>query len=51
MGQKEAHILFASCDGCDGYEVILGGHDGKDLMIMDGKQKLGVVKKVIFILL
>ena len=36
--QKDAHVLLSPCDGCDGYEVVIGGWDNSQSVLRCAKQ-------------
>ena len=36
---SDAHILLPPCDGCDGYEIVIGGWDNTQSVIRDRKQQ------------
>ena len=36
---SDGTILLSSCDGCDGYEVVIGGWDNTQSVIRDKKQQ------------
>ena len=42
-GNSDAHILFSSCDGCDGYEIVIGAFENKDWLIREEKQGQNLV--------
>ena len=37
-GSNDAHVLFSSCDGCDGYEIVIGGWNNSQSVIRQSKQ-------------
>ena len=43
---RDAHILLANCDGCDGYEIVIGAHGNRETMIRKGIQKAAVTTPV-----
>ena len=34
-GKTDVHVLFSACDGCDGFEIVIGGWDNSKSMIRD----------------
>ena len=42
---SDATILLSSCDGCDGYEVVIGGWSNTKSIIREGKQSTKNLKR------
>ena len=43
---RDAHILLANCDGCDGYEIVIGAFSNTKSLIRKGIQKPAVIETV-----
>ena len=43
-GSNDGHILFSSCDGCDGFEIVIGGWSNQYSVIREYKQEEDVEK-------
>ena len=42
---SDGTILLSSCDGCDGYEVVIGGWRNTKSIIREGKQSTKNLKR------
>ena len=38
-GSNDGHILFSSCDECDGFEIVIGGWSNQYSVIREYKQE------------
>ena len=42
-GSNDAHVLFSACDGCDGYEIVIGGWTNTQSVIRQSKQSINKI--------
>ena len=38
-GSYDVHVLFSFCDGCDGFEIVIGGWNNAESVIREYKQE------------
>ena len=42
-GLTDAVVLFSACDGCDGYEIVIGGWTNTQSVIRQSKQSINKI--------
>merc|ERR1719479_64329 len=38
-GTNDVHVLFSNCDGCNGFEIVIGGYGNQHSIIRENKQE------------
>ena len=44
QGRDDVHVLFSFCEGCDGFEIVLGGWNNQYSLIREYKGEERVTK-------